>query len=145
FTREYVDAALLPRLDWVRTPVVRLYVMAGPEFSFNTGASVKAGGQTVTPRDIYSATTLPYGTVELLKRQTSIVIGGGVSYRRLLCEVRFSHGLQPIFKDPADLLDALVQLGGYRPNLEQYYLPPVASFLERAKRNDVSVLFGLGF
>src|SRR5262249_51656121 len=138
--------AVLPRLDWVATRAMRWYVMAGPEFSFNTGASSEIGGQKFSPRDIYSVTTLPYGTAELLKRQrTSIVIGGRISYRRLLCELRIGHGFQPIFKARADLLDALVQLGGDRTILEQYYLPPVASFLERAKRNDVSVLFGLGF
>src|SRR5205085_9052152 len=88
FTREYVDVAVLPRFDLATIRGKRLYVIAGPGFSFKTGADF--GTDDPNPyRDIYSVTTLPYGTPALLKRnQTSIVVGGGVVVRRLSVEVR---------------------------------------------------------
>ena len=77
--------------------------------------------------------------------QHAVIVGGGVVVRRLSVEVRLTRGLQPIFKDRAGILDALVQVGGYRPNLEQYYLPQVAPILERAKSRDLSFLLGVRF
>jgi hypothetical protein len=53
--------------------------------------------------------------------------------------------LQTIFKERRDLLAALVEIGGYGPNIDRYYLQQDGPALERAKRRDVSLLLGLRF
>lgn len=150
FTREYVEAALLPRLELSHKGGTEVYLMAGPVFGFKVGADFQTDDPRVKRgdpyRDIYYVAALPYGAPELLQsQQTSVAVAGGVSIRWLLLEVRFTQGLQTVFKDRAGILAGLVQVGGYGPNLEQYYLPQVAPVLERAKSRDLSLLLGVRF
>ena len=150
FTRAYLDAAVLPKCDFVRGRRISFYAMAGPVFSFMTHADFETDDPTIRRgdpyRDIYYVTTLPYGTAELLKSNlVSIVVAGGTVIRRLSVEVRFSRSLQPIFSDRSTMLDALVKLGGSRSNLDRFYLTEVAPILDRAKSRNVSILLGFRF
>lgn len=129
FERDYVDAAGLVRLAFPARGDHRIYVAGGPVVSFRIaeGSRSKEIGLRRGDRDIDTGVMqiLAYGSPELLRRShVSAAVVGGWAYRRFLVELRFTQGLQSIFRNREDL---------------------AAPFMEAAKSRDVAVLAGLRF
>jgi Outer membrane protein beta-barrel domain len=149
FARNYVEVAGLLKLEVPVRRQHRAYVAGGPVFGFKTGEHAESSGPSITrgnpETDIYVVQIVPYAAPELLRTsQTSVAVAGGWVYRSLLVELRFTQGLQSIFKDQDGLLSAFVDLGGHEPTLRRL-VADFGPFLESAKNQDVVVLAGFRF
>src|SRR5688572_8571355 len=149
FERDYVDTAGLVRLTFPVRGEHRIYVAGGPVVSFRVGE----GARSSEPRlrrgdpeiDVYVLQALTYGSPELLRRSyASAAIVGGWAYRRFLVEMRFSRGLQSIFRDRDAVVAGFVNAGGDEPTLERLILQ-FGPFMEAAKSRDIAVLAGFRF
>ena len=149
FTRDYVEASGLARLKFPVTSESHLYVAAGPVFGFRIGEHADSSDPSLRRgdpnTDIYALQALVYSAPELLRRsQTAVAVAGGWVYRRLLVEVRFTRGLQSIFKDREGLVSGFVEVGGDESTLRRL-IAQFGPFLESAKSRDVAVLAGFRF
>ena len=148
FTRDYIEAAGLAKLEFPVTSQHHIYVASGPVFGFRVGEDAESSptlrrGDPET--DIYVVQTLAYAAPELLRTsQASVTAAAGWVYRRLLVEVRLTQGLQSIFKDREGLVSGFVALGGHEPTLRRL-ITQFGPFLESAKNRDVAVLAGFRF
>jgi len=149
FARDYVDTAGLLRLAFPVRDEHRVYVAGGPVVSFRVGegSRSKEPGLRRGDRDIdvYVLQLLTYGAPELLRRShVSAAIVGGWAYQRFLLEVRFTQGLQSIFRDRAAIVAGFVSVGGHEPTLTRL-ISVFAPFMESAKSRDIAVLAGFRF
>lgn len=149
FTRDYVEAAGLLTLRFPAGGRSHIYVEGGPVFGFRIGehadTSDAALNQGTAETNIYIVQALVYAAPALLRGfQPSVALGGGWEYRRLLVEVRFTQGLQSIFKDREGLLAGFIEAGGDPATLARL-IPLFAPSLESAKSRDIAVLAGFRF
>jgi hypothetical protein len=149
FTRDYVEAFGLARLNFPVAGQTHIYVAAGPVFGFRVGEQAHSSDpslrRTGSATDIYVVQALAYGAPELLRKpQVSSAVVAGWVYRGLLVEVRLTQGLTSIFKDREGLVSAFVDLGGHEPTLRRL-IAQFGPFLESAKTRDVAVLAGFRF
>lgn len=149
FTRDYVEASGLARLEFPVTSQNHIYVATGPVFGFRVGEHADSSDPSLKrgdpETDIYIVQAVAYGAPELLRRsQTSIAVVAGWVYRGLLVEVRLTQGLQSIFKDREELVSGFVEVGGHEPTLRSL-ISQFGPFLESAKSRDVAVLAGFRF
>jgi hypothetical protein len=149
FERDYVDAAGLVRLAFPLGAEHRIYLAGGPVVSLRLGegSRSKEPGLRRGDRDIevYELQVLAYGAPELLRRSyASAAVVGGWTYRRLLVEVRFTQGLQSIFRDREGVVAGFVSVGGHELTLQQL-ISQFAPFMEAAKTRDIAVLAGFRF
>jgi hypothetical protein len=133
--------------DWVRRH--HAYVATGPVFGFKVGEHADSSDARLArgnpETDIYVVQILAYAAPELLRTsQTSVAVAGGWVFRRSLVEVRFTQGLQSIFKDRDGLLAGFVTVGGDEATLNRL-IPQFGPFLESAKNRDLAVLAGFRF
>ena len=149
FTRDYVEASGLARLKFPSSDRNHFYLAAGPVFGFRVGehaASSDANLRRGDPNtDIYAIQVLVYAAPELLRKsQTSVTVAGGWVYRRLLVEVRFTRGVQSIFRDREGLVSGFAAVGGDESTLRRL-IAQFGPFLESAKSRDVALLAGVRF
>jgi len=149
FTRDYVEAAGLVKLEFPVTSQNHVYVASGPVFGFRIGEHAESSDPSLTrgdpETDIYVVQALAYAAPELLRTsQTSVAVVAGWAYRRFLVEVRLTQGLQSIFKDREGLVSGFVEVGGHEPTLRRL-IAEFGPFLESAKSRDVAVLAGVRF
>lgn len=149
FTRDYLEAAGLAKLDFPISTQSRLYVMSGPVFGFRIGEDAESSDPRLVRgdpnTDIYVVQVLAYAAPELLRRfQTSVAVGAGWAYRKVMVEVRLTQGLQSIFKDRDGLVSGLVEVGGHEETLRRLSAE-FGPFLESAKSRDLAVLAGFRF
>jgi hypothetical protein len=149
FERDYADTAGLVRLAFPARGEHRVYVAGGPVMSFRVGEGsrskepgLRRGDREI---DVYVLQVLTYGSPELLRRAyASAAVVGGWAYRRFLFEVRFTEGLQSIFRDRDAVVAGFVSVGGHEPTLKQL-ISQFAPFMESTKSRDVAVLAGFRF
>lgn len=149
FTRDYVEAAGLLKLQIPLSSVNHAYVAAGPVFGFKVGEQADSSDPRLVrgnpETDVYVVQIQAYAAPELLRTaQTSVAVAGGLVIRRLLVEVRFTQGLHSIFKDRSGLLEGFVSVGGDRETVDRL-LPQFEPFLESARPRDVSLVLGVRF
>jgi hypothetical protein len=149
FTRDYVEVAGLAKVEFPVTAQNHLYVAGGPVFGFRIAEEAESSDPRLTrgdpETDIYVVQLLAYAAPELLRTsQTSLAIGAGWVYRQLLVEVRFTQGLQSIFKDREGLVAGFVEAGGDETTLRRL-IGEFGPFLESARSRDVAVLAGFRF
>jgi hypothetical protein len=149
FTRDYIEAAGLVKLELAAAGRHRLYVASGPVLGLRIGERAESSDPSVKrgnpETDIYVVQLLAYAAPEILRRsQTSWAIATGWTYRRALVEVRFTQGLQSIFKNRDGIVAGFVAAGGDEPTLRRL-IADFGPFLESAKVRDVSVLAGFRF
>lgn len=149
FTRDSVEAAGLAKLEFAAGRVNSFYVAGGPVLGFLGSQSAFSGDPELRRGDsetnIYVVQALPYASPELLRTsQFSLALQGGWVYRAVVLEVRFVQGLQSIFKNRDQILQAFVDLGGHEPTLQRL-VPMFAPSLEAAKSRDLTVLVGVRF
>ena len=149
FERDYVEAAGLVRLAVPVRDEHRIYVAGGPVASFRVGEGSRSQepGLRRGDRDNDAGVVrdLAYGAPELLRRSYgSAAVAGGWSYRRFLVEVRFTQGLQSIFRNRDGLIAGLVSVGGHEPSLRRS-ISEFAPLMESAKPRDMAVLAGIRF
>jgi hypothetical protein len=95
--------------------------------------------------NIYVVQAFPYGAPELLRTaQTSMALIGGWLFRKFLVEVRFTKGLQSIFKDRDGVISGLVEVGAHEPTVRGLF-GQFGPFLEGAKSQDVALVAGFRF
>jgi hypothetical protein len=149
FTRDYVEAAGLMRLERPVTGHGRIFVAAGPVIGFRVGERAESSDPMLRrgdpQTDVYAIGLLVYSAPELLRRsQASVALTTGGVYRRFLVEVRLTQGLQSIFKGRDGLVAGFVEAGGHEPTLRRL-VADFGPFLESAKNRDVTVLAGFRF
>lgn len=149
FERDYVDAAGLMRMAFPVRGEHRIYVAGGPVVSFRVGegSRSKEPGLRRGDRDIDLPVVrvLAYGAPELLRRSyVSTAVVGGWAYRRFLVEVRFTQGMQSIFRNRQGLVAGFVSVGAHEPTLQRL-IAQFAPFMESAKSRDIAVLAGFRF
>lgn len=149
FTRDYVEAAALAKLELPVTTRNRFYVASGPVLQFRIAERAESSDPSLRRGDpetnIYVVQVLAYAAPELLRTSlTSVAFSAGWVYGRVLVEARFTQGLQSIFKDREGLIAGFVKAGGHEPTLRRL-APEFARFMEAAKGRDVAVLAGVRF
>jgi hypothetical protein len=149
FTRDSVEVAGLAKLEFPVGLVNSFYVAGGPVLGFLGSQSAVSGDPELRRDDsetnIYVVQALPYASPELLRKsQFSLAVQGGWVYRAIVFEVRFTQGLQSIFKSRDEILRAFVDLGGHAPTLQRI-VPMFAPSLESAKNRDLTMLVGVRF
>jgi outer membrane protein with beta-barrel domain len=149
FARDYIEAAGLARFGSPSTGDHQVYVAIGPVVGWRIREDATSNEPSLTRRhsdtDIYVVQTLAYGAPELLRTtQMSVAAVGGWAFRRVVVELRFTQGLQSIFKNQPGLLSAFVALGGHEPTLRRL-VPEFGPFLESGKSRDLAVLAGFRF
>jgi hypothetical protein len=149
FTRDYVEAAGLVKLEVPVAGRTSIYVAGGPVFGYRIGEEAKSSDPRLDrgnpETEVYVVQLLAYAAPELLRTgQTSLALTGGLAVRRLLVEVRFTQGLQSVFKSRGGLRDGLVSVGG-DPETVDRLLPRFAPFLESGRSRDLAVLVGMRF
>lgn len=149
FQRDYIEAAALARATLPIGQTSRVYAGVGPVFGFRVGEKATSSDPSVRFGDpdtnIYVVQALAYGAPDLLRpTQTSLAAVAGVTFKRLLVEVRYTRGLQSIFKDRDGLVAGFVRAGGHEPTLRRL-ISDFGPFLESAKSQDLAVLAGFRF
>jgi hypothetical protein len=149
FTRDVVEAAALLKLARAVGSQQGFYALAGPVLSFRIGESADSNDPNLSrgnpETDVYVTQLLAYSAPELLRRsQFSLAVAGAWVYRRLLVEVRLTHGLQSIFKDSDGLVEGSVEVGADEGTVKAL-VPEFVPFLHSAKGRDVAVLVGFRF
>jgi hypothetical protein len=149
FTRDYVEAAGLMRLEHPVTGQGRIFVAGGPVIGFRVGERAESSDPMLRRGDpqtnIYVVQALVYSAPEVLRRsQASVALTTGGVYRRFLVEIRLTQGLQSIFKDRDGLVAGFVEAGGHEPTLRRL-VADFGPFLESAKNRDLAVLAGIRF
>jgi hypothetical protein len=149
FSRDYVEVVGLVKLDMPVSRQNHAYVASGPAFGFKIGEHADSSDPRLVrgnpETDIYVVQILAYAAPELSRTsQISLAVAGGWVYRRLLVEVRFTQGLQSIFKDQDGLVAGFVEVGGDESTLRRL-IPQFGPLLESAKSRDLAVLAGVRF
>lgn len=149
FTRDHLEAAALLKGTASLTSEHALYLAGGPVFGWRVGESADSSDPALRRGDpatnVYVVQALAYSAPELLRTfQTSVAGVAGWQYRRVLLELRYTHGLQSIFKDRDGIVAGFVEAGGHEPTLTRL-VGEFGPFLESAKSRDVTVALGFRF
>lgn len=149
FTRDYVEAAGLVKVEWPLAGRNGIYLAGGPVVGYRIGEDAESSDPRLVrgnpETEVYVVQALAYAAPELLRStQMSVAGAGGFVIRRLLVEVRFTQGLQSIFKDRRGLKDGFVSVGADPETLDRL-LPRFAPFLESGRSRDLALMVGIQF